>query len=113
MRRRLSLFGDSSRIFLLGWKKRAMAEPTAPMPPGRAVLGMVEFLHCRNVGTVAMDSYRSYQDHNPKPRNVGCARNHDGPDRRCAINNSVAPVGDQTKAAEVQLPSTMEHPTPP
>ena len=45
LRRCLSLFGDCSRIFLLGWKKWAMAEPTAPMPPGRVVLGMVEFLH--------------------------------------------------------------------
>jgi hypothetical protein len=58
------------QIFLLGWKKRAMVEPTAPMPLGRAVCGMVEFWHCRNVGTVARDSYHSYWDHNPQTRNV-------------------------------------------
>ena len=29
--------------FLLGWKKRAMVEPTALMPPGRAARGVVEF----------------------------------------------------------------------
>jgi hypothetical protein len=30
-----------SRIFSLGWKNRAIAEPTAPMPPRRAFWGMI------------------------------------------------------------------------
>jgi len=80
---------------------------------GEGGRGMVELCHRRNVGTVATDSYRSYRDHNPQPRNVGCARNHDGPNRWCAINNNAKSVGDQTTAIEVWLPNTMEHPVLP
>ncbi len=67
----------------------------------------------QNVGTVATDSYRRILDHNPQPKIVGCDRNHDGPDRLCAINNTTTPVVDQMKAIEVQLLSTIKRPTLP
>ncbi len=35
--------------------------------------------------------------HNPQPRVVGCARNHDRPQRRCANDNISAGTGDHDK----------------